>query len=254
MIPIERKEKIIELLQVHYALSVIELKKKLNVSEATIRRDLVELEQSGEIKRAHGGAVLNNSGQKEQAYSEKVITMLEEKKEIAEVAAEYINDDETIILDSGSTTIQLLPYLYKKRLTIVTNSIVAAYELSSYENIELIVTGGQNRDITRALVGDIAFNALNYIHVNKVFLGANAINLKTGLTTPNLDEAKIKRKMAEVADEVFVLVDNSKFNKASFAKIIDVYETDYIITDSKISNTHIKSYTENSIKIIKGRW
>ncbi len=250
MLAIERKEKIIELLQVNYSLSVAELKNKLKVSEATIRRDLSELEQSGEIKRAHGGAVLNHTWQKEQSYNEKAIAALEEKKEIAAIAAQYIKDNDTIILDSGTTTIQLIPYLLKKKLTIVTNSIMAAYELSGHENIEMIVTGGQSREITKALVGDIAINALEGIHVNKVFLGTNAINLKIGLTTPNMEEAKIKRKMAQVANEVFVLADSSKFNKANFAKIIDILEVDYIITDSKLPQTQLKSYIENGVKII----
>jgi len=137
-------------------------------------------------------------------------------------------------------------------VTIITNSVNIANDLSNNDNFEVIVTGGIIRTKTKALVGDIAQMVLRQFRVDKAFIGANGVSIKYGVTTPSLIEAMIKRTMIEISKERFLVVDSSKFDQVTFSFICSVEDLDYIITDS-ISEDQKREYEKLGINIITGK-
>lgn len=235
----ERKGKIVEIIKSGNSAKVSELAKLFNVSEATIRRDLMELEQTGQIVRTHGGAVSSQNTNFEPSFIEKQDKYLKEKEEIAKKAASLVNDNDTITIDSGTTTQFIAKYLKAKGVTVVTNSVNLADELSRRDDMEVIVTGGVIRTKTKAMVGPVAEAALKHFRVDKLFLGCNGVSIKAGVTTPNIVEASTKRAMIEGAKEVYLVVDSSKFDEVSFSLICPASKIDYIVTD-KLPNDYEK--------------
>ncbi|MFC4767968.1 DeoR/GlpR family DNA-binding transcription regulator [Effusibacillus consociatus] len=229
----ERKIKILEYVQQHSRASVQELCQSFEVSEATIRRDLKELEEAKLLRRTHGGAVSLQSVNFEPTFVEKEDKFLKEKQAIARKAIEFIEEGDTILLDSGTTTLHLAKELKPlTRLTMVTNSIMIAHELEGVPGIEVMMIGGTLRRETLALVGPLAEQALNMIRVDKAFVAINGLDITEGLTTPNLLEAATKRKMIQSAKTVFLLADHSKVGKVAFAKVAEVQEIDKCISDN----------------------
>ncbi|WAM33775.1 DeoR/GlpR family DNA-binding transcription regulator [Caldicellulosiruptor morganii] len=227
----ERKSRIAQMIKEGKSVKVNELAKMFGVSESTIRRDLNELESLGIVRRTHGGAVNSFATSFELSFSEKEDRFAKEKEYIGRIAARYIKDGDTVILDSGTTTQYIARNITAKNVVIITNSVNIANELSSREDIEVIVTGGVIRSKTKALVGDIAQNTLKQFRCDKAFVAANAVSAQFGVTTPTHVEAAVKRTMIESAKEVFLVADSSKFGQVAFALICPVGRLDYIITD-----------------------
>ena len=246
----ERHVKILDIIGTKYRVSVKELAKTLNASEATIRRDLQFLEQGRMLKRSHGGAITKSVINREPLYHEKEMLYADEKKYIAEIASKFIEDGDSIILDAGTTTLALCHFIKDKNLNVITNSLVIAYALSGYQGIDLFVTGGKNRSITKALVGDGAIQTLSMYHANKAFMGTNSIDLEHGFTTPDAEESVTKRQMIKSAGDIFFLVDSSKFNKVSFSKVANISEADIIITDKNLNDEIKKDYVSIGATII----
>ena len=236
----ERKVNILEYVQTHGRVTVAEISARYGVSESTVRRDLQELEEAGLLRRAHGGAVSLQVVNHEPTYGEKTDRFRREKQAIAKRAAEMIEEGDSILLDSGTTTLQLAAELKKfSRLTVVTNSLQVPMELQHVPGIDVMLTGGMLRKETLAFVGPLAERSLEMVRVDKAFVGANGVCVKEGLTTPNLIEAATKRKMFEVAQEVILLTDHTKFGKLSLAKFADMPEVDRVVTDHGLSETVI---------------
>lgn len=246
----ERRLKIAEIISKDKSISVSELSKLFNVSESTIRRDLHVLEEKGFIQRTHGGAILKTGTHYEPAFFEKEEVELEAKRKIGKIAASLIEEGDTILLDSGTTTLEIARNLKNMRLTVVTNSPLIAIELSKYEDIELIVTGGIQRWRTKALVGPIAEMVIKQFKVDKAFIGTNAISFEDGLMTPDLIEANTKKAMIEVASEVYVVADHTKFGKKSFVKFADLKDITAIITDDEIDYEVVKKYEQANVEIL----
>ena len=245
----ERKGKITEMIKNGKSVRVSELAKQFGVSESTIRRDLADLETIGMIKRTHGGAVDNFVTSFEPSFAEKEDKYAKEKEYIGKLAASFIKDGDTIILDSGTTTKYIVPNITAKNVTIITNSLNIAYELSNNSNFEVIVTGGLLRTRTQALVGDIAQGTLRQFRVDKAFIGANGVSLRFGVTTPNVVEAATKRAMMENAKEIFLVIDSSKFDQVSFALTCPVNTIDYIVTD-RIEESEKVQYEKIGVRIV----
>lgn len=246
----ERKRKILDILQNQHRVTVSQLIDNLPVSEATVRRDLQDLEQQGSLKRTRGGAILNRANNLEPPYAQKEVLASEEKKYIGQLAAAYVNDGDTLIIDSGTTTLQMIPYLTQKDLTVITNSVCAITALSLNPNIKFIVTGGYNRYHSRALVGDWTLTMLRQLHANKAFLGVDGIDLIYGFTTPSVEEVAIKQQMLQSADEVFVIADSSKFSKVTLNKIADIEKVDSIVTDPNLPPSLAEKYVVRGITMI----
>lgn len=248
----ERRSKILEILEKSQRIEVSDLVEALNVSESTVRRDLQDLEQGGFLKRTHGGAVKAENTAFEPTMDEKELDHLEEKNEIGRIAASLISDNDTILLDSGTTTLQIAKYIRAKNIVVLTNSILIALELAKNNDVEVILTGGELRRETMAIVGSTADEFIRGVRVDKAFIGVNGITLKEGCTTPNLKEANTKKNMIRVAKEVYIVADRSKFGKVSFAQFMKTEEIKGIITDNQISQELVEQYESHNIRVICG--
>ncbi|WP_252131086.1 DeoR/GlpR family DNA-binding transcription regulator [Clostridium caldaquaticum] len=245
-----RQEKIVELLKQKSSIKVNELAEIFNVSESTIRRDLQDMEVKGLLMRTHGGAVEAKKTSFEPTFKEKEDKKHEEKTTIAKIAASMIEDEDIIILDSGTTTLEIAKSIEAKNITVVTNSIDIASVLSNRDDVELIVTGGILRKNTRAMVGHTGEVTLKNFRVDKAFIGANGISLEEGITTPNFTEAQIKKAMMNVANKVFIVADSSKFNQVSFSVICSIRAVTAIITNNDLDEAVIKDFQDAGVEII----
>ncbi|AGB42422.1 transcriptional regulator of sugar metabolism [Halobacteroides halobius DSM 5150] len=242
MLAKERRRKIVSLIEKGKTVKVKELCDKFAVSGSTIRRDLKKLEEEELISRTHGGAVAKESRDFEPSFIEKEDEHTEAKSKIGKKAAKLINDGETIILDAGTTTTQLAKSLDQHQdLTIVTNAVNIALELSNSPH-QVVLPGGDLKKKTLALVGPATEDYLENLHADKVFLGANGIDLEAGVTTPDLVEANVKSKMASKAKEVIVLADESKFDKVTLVKVIDITDVSKVVTDYKLDQKLVSKY------------
>lgn len=246
----ERKQKILEYISNNARTSVQELCTLLGVSKATIRRDLTELENSKLLKRTHGGAIALHSVNFESTYGEREVQFQEEKMLIAKKAAEFIEDGDSLLIDSGTTTYYLVSELSRfKDLTVVTNSVLLMQELSFIPNIEIVSVGGNLRRNTMAFTGPLAESILDRIRVDKAFLATNGLDVLEGLTTPNIVEASIKAKMISIANQVYVLADHSKIGRVSFAKFGRIKDIDACITSSIISDELKSDFRKANVKL-----
>lgn len=256
MLAAERRHKILELLKANQILTVSELCTVLESSEATIRRDLTLLENEGKLERTHGGAVFSeNKITTEDKVKSREGMETKEKEEIASIAFDLIEDHDSIILDAGTTTLELAKLIgqSKLHLTIITNSTIVFSELAENPHVELIMLGGKVRANTLATVGSVADEMLRRFHVDKVFLGTNGITLDNGMTTADMDEAHIKLTMMMMAKKRIILADHSKFNKVYMNQIAPLSMVDTLITDAQsdddILNAIVKDY---EIEVLKG--
>jgi len=245
----ERRAKILELLRMHKSMTVSELAKMLNVSEPTIRRDLAFLESKRQIIRTHGGAMAIEYFSYEPTFFEKESLEKSAKEEIGKLANSLVKDGDIIVLDSGTTTLEIARNIEDKSITVITNSPLIVRELSTRRNVEVILTGGTLKKGTLALVGPIAENTLSKLHADMAFVGANGITLDA-ITTTNLLEAEIKRIMIKIASTSYIVADHSKFGRTAFVKFAEPNEISGIITDSGIDPKWITAFKERKIQLI----
>lgn len=250
MFTMERQQRIEALIKQKTSVQVNELAVEFKVSESTIRRDLQEMETSGLLIRTHGGAMEVSRLNYEMSFREKEIENISDKQRIGEIAATMIQDGDTIILDSGTTTLEIAKRITARSVTVITNSIDIALEISNRENIELIVTGGSLRHTTRAMVGPLAENVFENFRVDKAFIGVNGISIKDGFTTPNFLEAQIKKSIIKVAKKAIIVTDRSKFNKVCFSRIGELKEASSIITSKSIEKEILIKFKELGMDII----
>lgn len=235
--------------------STQELCQALGVSEATVRRYLADMGKEGLIERIHGGARLPQSPEVELSFRQKLFRNLEEKKRIGRKAAELVNDNENIFLETGSTVIQIVPHLRaKKNLTVVTNCLNVAMEVLSIPGVRLIVVGGEIREKSYAFVGPLAEKTLDEVFaeicVDKLFLGADGISAREGLTTPNMNEARINRKMIDLIPQRVVVADHSKFGVVALSRIAPINLVQAIVTDSD-EGDEVARIRNQGVQVIK---
>ncbi|TDT68038.1 DeoR family transcriptional regulator [Hypnocyclicus thermotrophus] len=236
----ERYDLILKYLKEKETVSVKELTGVTKSSEATIRRDLIELEKKALLKRVHGGATVIDDNI-ELSMASKTSINREEKEIIAKFAASIVNDGEYIFLDAGSTTFQMIKYLSKKKIKVVTNGIDHILELVKY-NISSYVIGGEIKETTRALIGIEAYEQILKHNFSRAFLGVNSLSYERGYSTPDTEEALIKKTVINLSKKSYILADNSKFGKNSFCKFGKLEEA-IIITDKLID----KRFKEKTI-------
>jgi DeoR family fructose operon transcriptional repressor len=245
----ERRDRIRNLVREGGVARVEDLRKNLNVSVATIRRDLEILEEEGKVKRVHGGAVSMESRLEESVFDDKTNQASKQKKRIAEDALQLVGHEESVFLDGGSTTL-FLARLLKQRtdITVVTNSVRAMEELAD-SGPRVIFTGGEFRRISQTMVGPLSSAILVQIRVDKAFMGTMGFCLKNGITTTDPNEAYIKRVVAENAGQVILMADSSKAEKVSFARVSDWDQVDILISDSDIPKDFTKTLRKRGIKV-----
>lgn len=252
MLPNQRREKIFDLIREDGHAKVLQLSKIFKVTEVTIRQDLEKLEKDGYIVREHGGAYLKDVGLNVKNITLQNQDNLPEKEAIARKAFELINDGDTIILDSGSTTTEIAKLINGsfRNLTVITNALNIALILGASPEISLVVTGGEFKAPTLSLTGEKAAVFFSDLHVDKLFLATAGITLKSGLTYPSISDICVKQSMIESADVVYLVADSSKIGKSSFASLGALSLIDYIITDRKIKKEDIRMLKNNDIKLI----
>ena len=230
-------------------MTVAELSRRLGVSAVTIRSDLEALEKQGILKRNRGGAVAPQVLRFAPAFQEKTSLHRQEKERIAELAAQIVEDGEWIILDAGSTTLFLARRLRDRRLTVLVNSVYALNELVGAPNIELIAIGGSLYEPGLSFVGPLAESFLEGLHVDKAFLGVNGVDLR-GISVNNAQEAGIKRRMINAAEEVIVLADSSKIGVSSFVTIAPLKRIHVLITDSGAPGELLQEFREAGLEVL----
>ncbi len=250
---VDRRMKILKKLSLHDQVFVNELSKEFGVSEVTIRNDLEQLESKNLLIRARGGAMsASQVVSQDLQLGEKHKLNLQEKIRIGKAAAKLVKDSDTVIIDSGTTTLEVVKNLATtlNNVTIISNALNIANQLVSNPNIHLIIPGGVLRKNSLSLIGPIAEKSFKNLYVDKVFLGVDGFDTTQGISTPNIEEAYLNQIMIEVAREVIVVTDSSKFLRKSLAFICKLDRIDIVITDSGISADDKKRLEDGGIKVI----
>lgn len=238
---------------------VADLKKNLDVSSETIRRDLENMESQGLIRRARGGAFLNEAAAEEANHNRYLPfgvrgqERVDSKQEIARFAVSFIQDGQSIALDSGTTAYALAREIKNrfKSLTVITNSMAIANELSDAKGITLIVTGGVYRPEESAFVSDIAGLIFSKLNIDVFFLTTCGISVERGVTYQRMDEILVQEKMMEASDQTYVIADSSKLGVNSLVKMCDVDRISMIITDSAAQAAQMEPFERIGIPVKK---
>lgn len=251
MLPVQRREKIMELLREDGSAKVLNLAKLFKVTEVTIRQDLEKMEKDGLILREHGGAYLKNIKDQVQTFSLTHQENLDKKAVIAQKCLDFIEPGDTIILDSGSTTTEVAKGLKgRKNLTVITNALNIALILGAEPGIEVVVTGGEFKPPTLSLTGQKAADFFKGLHAQKLFLATAGISLKAGLTYPSISDLVVKKAMIDAAETTYLVADSTKMGKAAFASLGALSLIDYIITDAGVEEKHKQLFKDNDIELI----
>lgn len=249
MLTEKRLEKASELIRTRGSLSVQELMEYFQVSDMTIRRDLQKLEASGKFQRFHGGIRILD----ETPLDERETVQLIEKQKIAQYCLNMLQPKDTIILDSGTTTYQIAIAIAESQIpniTVITNSLNAAYRLREQENVTLVMCGGELRHSSQSFVGSKARDFFENIYVNKAFIATGGITEK-GFSTTSFAEAEIKQIMAEVSAETYIVADSTKFGNRSLNFFAPLSEANRIITDSGVDNEWFDILKQNGTELIR---
>ena len=244
----ERRDEILKILGDREYVTVEEFSRLLSVSAVTIRTDLTSLEESGLLMRTHGGAMKSSMKGEARLISNTMIENEMEKKAIAEKAASLIKPGNTIIIDSGSTTIHLIEHLKGKNITVVTNNLLVLEKLKSEDDIKIIALGGSLRRESMGTVGPLAEMAIKALNVDIYFMGAAAYN-RSSITSSDISESSLKRDMMDAADKVVFLADSSKFGKRAFSNICSWHDVDTFISD-KMDREFKKELEEMGVEVI----
>jgi len=236
----ERRYEIVKLLDASGKLLITSLCEKFDVSPATIRSDLRALEQKGLLKRTHGGAIPARNAAFELATRAKEVERIDEKRRIAAHAATLVKDGDTIIIDTGTTTMELAKLLTEKaNIKVVTNDIKITLFLEEHTNFEIFLLGGMLRRDYHCAMGATAIRQIRDLNVDKAFIGVNALSVEKGFSTPSLELANVKKAMMSAATTTIFLIDSQKLDRVSFAQIAGIDEADVLITDTGADESFI---------------
>lgn len=245
----ERKDKILELLQDTEKVTVAQLCELFGISPVTVRGDLRDLENENLLRRTHGGAIRMSNSSYELAPSKREEN-LDSKKAIAAIAVDMISDGDTIILDTGTSCMELAKLLGGKRnLRVVTNDLKIALLLDQYEEITQYFIGGIIRKHFNCTVGNFGSEPFGHLVVDKAFMGVNSLSLSRGAMTPDIAQAEIKKTMLNVADKVILLCSSSKIGQNSFVTFASLSKIDTLITDKGLGTKMREALEEKEIDV-----
>ena len=248
---LDRRVKIINLLESKGQVKISQLSNQFKVSEVTIRNDLKHLQDKGLIFRTRGGGISTHNLNLDIKISQKVKINSKEKQLIGQKAASLIKENETIMLDSGTTTIEIAKNLNSfKSITVVSNALDIVNQLIDKSNVQIIMLGGFYRAPSNSLIGPIAEANTSNIFCDKLFLGVDSISSEFGVSTPLIEEAQLNRLMINISKEVIVVTDSSKFNRRGFALIAPISKINTLITDSGIPEVEKENLEKAGVKII----
>jgi Transcriptional regulators of sugar metabolism len=252
-LPIDlRRKRILELLAASGRVKVAELSRIFGISEVTIRADLSELENDGMLERVHGGAVSTNKAYNLLSFTERITHYELEKRAIAAAAAKQIADNDTVMINAGTTTFFVAQELKKfQSLKVVTNSVAVADELSSLPNYTVILLGGSYDSRYRFTYGEDALAQLRRYRTDKLILTVDGVSADHGYTTFHHQEAAVCRAMLESGGRSFVVADFSKLGRINFASVAEIDAADCIITNITASPVELEAITEHGVEVIR---
>ncbi len=250
MLAQERYQIILDILNKNRVVKVQKLMSLFNVSIETVRRDLDHLESRGFLRKVYGGAVIYKKLADEPSYSVREVAHMEEKRQIGIKTAELIEDGETLIIDLGTTTLEVAKNLKEKRnLTVITNAINIAVELVNVKDFKVFLSGGRLRYGDLSCSGLLTGNFLRQFNVDKAIIGVGGITLQDGVSDYHVEEAGTRKLMIEQSNQVIAVTDYSKFGVKALAKVCDLEEIDVLVTDWNVEKHLLRKY-KKSIKTI----
>ncbi len=246
----ERLGRILSILEERGTVKVSDLSILCKVSENTIRRDLIELEELGNCSRSKGVATFRQKSQEVTPFSQRLSSHHRSKRAIAKKAAMMVSSGSTVILDSGTTAVELAEELsHKSHITVITPSLEAAVILSGIPEITLILPGGIVNPSSRSLIGQPAEQFFRNIHADILFLAVKAISFDTGLSDHTIIEASVKKEMIKAAEKIVVLADSSKLGKKALSRIAPISIVDTLITDDLSDSEFLNTLRSEGIEI-----
>lgn len=230
--------------------SLDDLANRFEVSTNTVRRDLAELLARGQIKKVYGG-VSACTTQVPLPMSVRAERCREAKREIGRLAAELVSDNSTVFLDSGSTTVCLLPHLANKsNITIITHSLSALYEASKYPELRVIALGGLYSVSTSSYVGVSTLEMLSRMSIDLVFIAATGVSLERGLTNTTYFEAEIKRSVAEHNKQIILMADRTKFDHSALFTFCEFSDLSAVVTDQRLPEHYMECIERRGIRLL----
>lgn len=249
MLTEERQQLILTQINEKEVVKIQELTDATGASESTVRRDLKELEEAGLLRRVHGGAAHVTRKRVEPTMVEKSNRFSAEKHSAAKLAASFIEDNDCVFIDAGTTTMAIINHIQSKNIIVVTNGFDHLKQLAE-KGIQAYSTGGKLKQSTEALIGTGAVHGLKQYWFDKAFLGVNGIHLTAGFTTPDPEEAALKREALKRATKSYVVTDASKFYESAFAHIADLNEA--VVVTSPLQ-PNVKQLFQSKVEIKEAR-
>ncbi len=248
----ERQDQILSLIRDNSRITLSEISDNFGVSEITIRRDIKVLEDSGAVRRAHGGIVYYLEPDEEAPVVKRQMTNQIAKQDIALKASQLVNEGDSIFLGSGSTAMYVAQYLKNhQRLTVTTNAVTVIQELANIEGVNLIVLGGMLRTSELSMIGHITEQALREVRVDKVIVGMRGVDLQAGLTSDYLPEVMTDRAIMGMSGKVIIVADSSKLGHIASGFVADIDRMTTLITDANADSEFITQLKNKGIEVIQ---
>jgi len=250
MLPQERYNKILRMMSKSNVIKIEEIIEEFNISVETARRDLTYLEKEGLIKKVYGGAVLVNPFAVEPLSSDRLAANLLNKELIGKKCSEFISDGDSVLLEVGTTTLQVAKALKgKKNLTIITNSVYIINELMDTD-FTIYVLGGKIRHEEKSISGAESLFELDHFHVSKAIIGAGAVTAENGISDYNIEEAIVRKKIITRAKQVILVADSTKFGHDALISVCPISSIQTIITDKGLDNNSLIKFNEMGTHLI----
>lgn len=229
-----RQKQILDYLKLHNLVTVEELSDLTKVSTATIRRDLVRLDKAGLIYRVHGSVSLNRFVQQQPSTSEKVTQHHSEKSRIGVKAASLIKNGDSIVLDAGTTTLEIAKNIKAENVTVITPDLHIGLFLTTMGRCRVIITGGPVDNKSQSCIGNDCIEMLHKFCPSLIFMACNSFTLESGITAPTYDKCQVKQAMSQINAKKILTADSSKYGLSSLYKICSLDVFDSIITDTDL--------------------
>ena len=230
---------------------IAELSRMLSVSDMTIRRDLEILESKSILRRVHGGAIVIQVPELDSSFVDRADKAQPQKRIIGWLAAQIVEDGDRVILDAGTTTLQVAYNLAcKSRLTVITNNIPVSKELAKCTNITIILLGGVVKHVEMCTIGNMVRQALSFLSADKYFLSVTSFSAARGAMETDMAETEVKQAMLRSAREVILVADSSKFEKTSLIQVAPVNQIHKIVTDDGLPMETIRAIESQGVEVI----
>ncbi len=251
--PAQRRTEILSRLRQGIVSSPAEMAELFDVSVMTIHRDLKQLDAEGHLHKQHGGAIINRQSFLSQNLEKRIGLFTDAKAAIGQFAASRLVNPEkdSLIIDSGSTTLALVNALPDAPMTVMVNGIPALSVLAQHQRTRVHSLGGKLNPDIMAFEGTVACDMLSQCHFSKAFIGTDSIDVDTGFSTTDTANAQLTRIMAQQAEEVYILADASKFGKRAFASIMNFEDITGIVTEKGVCNEFRAIFKHNNIQLFE---